>query len=67
MHASKNQEIVCVVGRVGKLQRQVVVFVVYIPPSYKSADVTAVSDALVHEIAAVKTCIKDPVVFVCGD
>ena len=66
-HASRDQEIVCAVGKVGKLQRLVVVFVVYVPPSINNAGIDSLRDTLSNEIASVKASIKDPVVIVCGD
>ena len=54
-------------GKVGKLQRLVVVFVVYIPLSYSTAGVEALKETLGSEIASVKAALKDPFLFVCGD
>ena len=66
-HASRDQEMICAVGKVGKLQRLVVVFVVYIPPAYNTANVVALKETLGNEIASVRAALKDPIVFVCGD
>ena len=65
--ACKDKEMICAVGKVGKLQRLVVVFVVYIPPSYNAAGVVALKEALGTEIASVRTALKNPIMFVCGD
>ena len=65
--ACKDKEMICAVGKVGKLQRLVVVFVVYIPPSYNTANVAALRDALSNEVASVRAALKNPIMFVCGD
>ena len=66
-HTTREQKLVCAVGKVAKLGRQVVVFVVYVPPSSSAAYVAALAESLAMEIAAVKSAIKDPLIYVCGD
>ena len=66
-HTTREQELVCAVGKVAKLGRHVVVFVVYVPPSSSAAYVAALAESLATEIASVKSAIKDPLIYVCGD
>ena len=63
----KNHEGVCVTGRVGKLERRVVVFGVYIPPNMRAAEVQGLKEALGTEITEVRKSLKNPVIMVGGD
>ena len=60
-------EVLCPVGRVAKIPRKVVVFVVYVPPSVRVAEFTRLSETLMQEIAAIKSTLRDPVIYVTGD
>ena len=66
-HMSKDHEVVCTVGRVGKIGPKIVEFTIYIPPSMGAADFHNMSEMLAPKIAAVKLEHKDPGVIVCGD
>ena len=66
-HIDKNHEIICVVGRVGKIERPVAVFAIYIPPALKKAEVNRLKELLAVEIAAVRSSHKNPVILVTGD
>ena len=52
-HIDKFHEVICVVGRVGKIERPVAVFAIYIPPALKKAEVDCLKELLAVEIAAV--------------
>ena len=60
-------ELLCVVGNVKKIDRKVVVFVVYLPPSCRVVEVAAYSEVLASDIAAMKTAFKNPIIMVGGD
>ena len=66
-HATREQEILCGVGRVGKIKRKVVVFVVYVSPSMKRADVDRLLEVLSLEIGSAKASYGDPIFIVGGD
>ena len=66
-HIDKTHEIICAVGRVGKIERPVAVFAIYIPLSLKRADVDRLRELLAVEIAAVRSAHKNPVILVTGD
>ena len=66
-HINADQEVVCAVGKIGKIDRKVVVFVVYVPPSLRAAVCEALSDAIDIEIAAAKVAYKDPILIVGGN
>ena len=63
----RQHEVLCAVGRVAKIPRKVVVFVVYIPPNTRVAEFTRLSEALMQELASIRSTIKDPVIYVTGD
>ena len=60
-----DHEILCVTGKVGK--RKIAVFVTYVPPGTRAAKFRELCDTLVAEIAAVKTALGDPIIYVAGD
>ena len=60
-------EVVCAVGSIAKLNRKIVVFVLYIPPNIKTSELATLSEALMQEIAAVRAAIRDPVIYVGSD
>ena len=66
-HIKKEHEVICAVGRVGKVARRVVVFVVYVPPSLRSQQLEELREAVATEVAAVKTSYCNPLIFVTGD
>ena len=59
-------ELVAAIGRVGKVQRQVAVFCVYIEPRMKVADLASLNDLLSREILQLKAK-GDPIIFLGGD
>ena len=63
----RDQEILCVTGKVGKIPRKIAVFVTYIPPDTRAAKFREICDTLVAEIAAVKIALGDPIIYVMGD
>ena len=68
MTLKQSNGIFCAVGKVKKILSKVVIFVVYIPPTTKTAEFKkTISDALVHKIAGIRTSIKDPIIFLGGD
>ena len=68
IRSSKNgQEILCVTGMVGKVQRKVAVMVVYVPPDMKAAAFRELSETITTEIAALKVSLGNPVIYVAGD
>ena len=62
-----NLEILCAVGNVGKINRKVVVFVLYIPPRTSASQAEAIRETLGTKIAAAKGAYVNPVLFVCCD
>ena len=66
-HIGKEYEVLCATGRVAKVERVVVVFVVYLPPSMKSGELEALREGLAVEVGLVRQTIKDPIVIVNGD
>ena len=54
-------------GKVGKIDRKFMVFVIYIPPTMKSAQFEMMKESLTAEITAAKAAIKDPVIVIAGD
>ena len=66
-HLDKSHEVICAVGRVGKIPRMVAAFAVYVPPKMKVAELDRLTDALSTEIASVRTSYADPVIIVGGD
>ena len=66
-HATREQEILCCVGRVGKIKRKIVVFTVYVSPSMKKAEVDKLREVLSLEICAAKASYGDPIFIVGGD
>ena len=63
----KELEILCAVGRVGKIKRKFVVFTVYIPPSTRSHGYEEICEALRLEVAAAKVSYGDPIIVIGGD
>ena len=51
---AKEHEVMCVVGKVGKIDRKIVVLVVYIPPGIKAHQLEVMREALAAEVTAVK-------------
>ena len=66
-HIRKETEILCVSGRVAKVDRVVVVFVVYLPPAIRSADLDAIREELAVEIDLSKQSLKNPIIIVNRD
>ena len=60
-------EVLCAVGNIKKITRKVAVFVVYIPPSSKSSDLTQMCELLTSEIASLKVSVRDPIIVISGD
>ena len=66
-HMKKEHEVICAVGKIGKIDRKVVIFLVYVPPNTRAAETEALKEALTAEVAAVKVAYKNPILFVAGD
>ena len=66
-HIPKELEIICAIGRVGKISRRITVFVVYVPPAIRASQFRELGEALSAEIAAVKGTYRDPGIIVMGD
>ena len=60
-------EMVGAVGKVGRIDRQVAVFSVYVPPKTRAAEFGELCEDLAAALVQVKTSIKDPVIIVGGD
>ena len=65
--ACKNHEILCAVGKIGKIDKKVVVFTIYIPPNTRAVDARSLGEALASEVTAVKVAYRDPLVVIAGD
>ena len=55
-------ELMCAVGRVGKVARPVAIFVVYIPPKMKADELTKLRELISQEIGALQSTLKNPVI-----
>ena len=66
-HMKREHEELCAVGKVEKIDRKVVIFLVYIPPSARAAETEALKQALTAEVAAVKIALKNPILFIAED
>ena len=66
-HIRKDFEVICAVGRVGKVGQPVAIFALYIPPSMKAADVSLLNEQLATEVAALCSSYRNPAIFVAGD
>ena len=66
-HIGREFEVMCATGRVGKVERRVVVFIVYVPPGMKAADLEKLRELLALEVAAAKQTYHDPIIIVNGD
>ena len=64
---AKDFEIICATGKVGKIDRKFVIFVVYVPPLIKTTRFNALKESLAAEITAAKADVKDPVFVIAGD
>ena len=62
-----NFEVMCATGRVGKIERRVVVFAVYVPPGIKVGDLEKLRELLALEVAAAKQSYRNPIIIVNGD
>ena len=60
-------EMVCAVGKIGKVDRQIAIFSVYVPPRTKSAEFTELCEDLATALIQVKTSAKNPIIIVGGD
>ena len=63
----KEHKVICVVGKIGKIDRKVVIFLAYVPPNTHAAEAELLREALTAEVAAVKVSYKNPIMFVAGD
>lgn len=66
-HVPSRFEVMCVTGVVGKVSRKVVVFVIYIPPAIKAAELEVLREAVSTEISAARKSFKNPLILVTGD
>ena len=57
----------CAVGKVGKIERTIVIFVVYIPPDMRAPALERLKEELSAEIVAVQKSYKNPLIVVNGD
>ena len=60
-------EIVCVVGKIAKIERHFAVFAVYVPPSIKASGFATLCEDLTAVMGEVRVALKDPVIVVGGD
>ena len=66
-HTSRNHEMLCAVGKIGKIDRKVAVFAIYIPPNTRALDAKALGEALASEVTAAKIAYKNPMFVIAGD
>ena len=66
-HMRKDSEVICAVGRIGKIGRPVAVFAVYIPPSMRAPELAVLRKQLADEVAALRSTYKNPAIFIGGD
>ena len=64
---SKGFEVLCAVGKVAKIERSIVIFVVYIPPDMRAPALETLKEELSAEIVAVQKSYKNPLIIVNGD
>ena len=64
---AKEHEVMCAVGKVGKVDRKIVVFVTYIPPGMRANQIQQHREALAAEVSDAKAVFKDPVFIIAGD
>ena len=63
----KEHEVMCAVGKVGKIERKVVVMVVYIPPGMKAQQLQKLRENLAAEVSEAKVAYKNPIFVIGGD
>ena len=66
-HIGKKFEVLCATGRVAKVERMVVIFAIYLPPSMKTRELETLKEGLAVEIGLVRQMMKDPIIIVNGD
>ena len=66
-HAKKHQEILCCVGKVAKIKRSVVAFIIYVSPGMKNHEFEELKEVLAREITAAKVSYGNPISVVGGD
>ena len=59
-------ELVAAVGRIGRLQRQVAIFCVYLEPKLRAAELEALNELLADQILQLKAK-GDPLIYIGGD
>lgn len=52
---------------IGKISRKVVIFVVYVQPTLRAAELEELKEALSVEVGAARRSYKDPLILVSGD
>ena len=65
--AGHNFELLAAIGKVGRVQRQVAIFCVYIEPKMKAAELRRLHELLSEQILQLKANNKDPLILVGGD
>ena len=60
-------ELVAAVGKIGKVERPIAIFCIYVEPTMRVADLERLNSLLSEQILALKTNTKDPLIFVGGD
>ena len=66
LRAGRKFEMLCAVGKVGKITRKFAIFTIYIPPNTKANELVRIVAALGEEIASVKASVDDPFIVVAG-
>ena len=64
--AGNKFELVAAVGRIGRLQRQVAIFCVYLEPKLRVADLASLNELIADEILQLKAK-GDPLIYIGGD
>ena len=60
-------EIICAVGKIGKIERQFAIYSIYVPPSTKAGDFSQLCEDLAASIGEIMCALKNPVIIVGGD
>lgn len=60
-------EAVCAVGKIGKIKNPVVVYVAYLPPRLRAAELVEFNEVIAQSVVEVSTKLVDPVFVFAGD
>ena len=66
-HMRKDSEVMCAVGRIGKVGRPIAIFAIYLPPSMRAPELAILREQLAVEVASLRSTYKNPAIFIGGD